>query len=80
MLYVISVHVHRGKEASGQAVFRHVLPISMYENMKLHSRKLGHLSAVYCVLYDRTGEVIFTVSCFLVTALFTGLDKQKFSA
>ena len=33
----------------------------MYENIKLHSRKLGHLSAVYCVLYDRTGEAIFTV-------------------
>ena len=28
---------------------------------KLCCRILGHLSAVYCVLFDRTGQYIFTV-------------------
>ena len=46
---------------SGKALFKHIIPDTMYENVKLHSRKLGHLSAVYCVLYDRTGSAIFTV-------------------
>ena len=37
-------------------------PTKMYSKMTLLSRSLGHLSAVYCVAFDRTGEYIFTVS------------------
>lgn len=49
--------------------------------MFLHRRLLGHLSAVYCIAFDRTGLRIFTVSadcpqrsptgllCFLMLAL-----------
>ena len=55
---------------TGQAVFKHIIPDEMYENIKLHSRKLGHLSAVYCVLFDRTGSAIFTVKIPLA-ATFT---------
>ena len=38
------------------------IPISLYSKMKMIDRKLGHLSSVYCVTYDRTGEFIITVS------------------
>lgn len=34
----------------------------MYQHIKMHRRILGHLSAVYCVAFDRTGHRIFTVS------------------
>ncbi|XP_039263510.2 bromodomain and WD repeat-containing protein 3-like [Styela clava] len=35
---------------------------TLYGKMKLHRRVLGHLSSVYCILYDRTGSRIFTGS------------------
>nr|XP_056714892.1 bromodomain and WD repeat-containing protein 1 [Euleptes europaea] len=34
----------------------------MYQHIKMHRRILGHLSAVYCVAFDRTGHRIFTGS------------------
>ncbi|ODM99229.1 PH-interacting protein [Orchesella cincta] len=33
-----------------------------YERLQLSCSTLGHLSAVYCVLFDMTGKYIFTVS------------------
>nr|XP_008105713.1 PREDICTED: bromodomain and WD repeat-containing protein 1 isoform X2 [Anolis carolinensis] len=38
------------------------LPVNMYQHIKMHRRILGHLSAVYCVAFDRTGQRIFTGS------------------
>ncbi|KAF6036259.1 BRWD3 [Bugula neritina] len=35
-------------------------PADMFNNYQLHRRFVGHLSSVYCVLYDRTGRYIFT--------------------
>ncbi|XP_052810053.1 PH-interacting protein-like isoform X2 [Mya arenaria] len=52
--------VRRGMEMSGQSHFGHIIPTCMYARMQRLSRKLGHLSAVYCVLFDRTGEFVFT--------------------
>uniref|UniRef100_A0A8D2Q790 Bromodomain and WD repeat domain containing 1 n=1 Tax=Varanus komodoensis TaxID=61221 RepID=A0A8D2Q790_VARKO len=37
-------------------------PGNMYQHIKMHRRILGHLSAVYCVAFDRTGHRIFTGS------------------
>ncbi|XP_067401337.1 bromodomain and WD repeat-containing protein 1-like [Emydura macquarii macquarii] len=34
----------------------------MYQHIRMHRRILGHLSAVYCVAFDRTGHRIFTGS------------------
>lgn len=36
--------------------------VNNYARMFLHRRVLGHLSAVYCIAFDRTGLRIFTVS------------------
>lgn len=55
-------HVKYGQEVSGQTYFRHVIPTCMYDRMQQHSRKLGHLSSVYCLLFDRTGQYIFTAA------------------
>uniref|UniRef100_A0A674MR87 Bromodomain and WD repeat domain containing 3 n=1 Tax=Takifugu rubripes TaxID=31033 RepID=A0A674MR87_TAKRU len=48
--------------ATGTARFSQVLPSSSYQHMKIHKRILGHLSSVYCVVFDRTGRRIFTGS------------------
>uniref|UniRef100_A0A9J7WY08 Bromodomain and WD repeat domain containing 3 n=1 Tax=Cyprinus carpio carpio TaxID=630221 RepID=A0A9J7WY08_CYPCA len=44
------------------ARFGHVFPSCTYQHMKMHRRILGHLSSVYCVAFDRTGQRIFTGS------------------
>ncbi|XP_077165128.1 bromodomain and WD repeat-containing protein 3 isoform X4 [Paroedura picta] len=42
--------------------FSHLFPTAFYQHIKLHKRILGHLSAVYCVAFDRSGRRIFTGS------------------
>lgn len=56
------------RELSGGCHREFLMPTRMYHKMTLLSRSLGHLSAVYCVAFDRTGEYIFTVS--IVAALW----------
>ncbi|XP_019384493.1 PREDICTED: bromodomain and WD repeat-containing protein 1 isoform X3 [Crocodylus porosus] len=56
------VEVHRAKQVTGYAKFNASFPGSMYQHIKIHRRILGHLSAVYCVAFDRTGHRIFTGS------------------
>uniref|UniRef100_A0A8B9DMK2 Bromodomain and WD repeat domain containing 1 n=1 Tax=Anser cygnoides TaxID=8845 RepID=A0A8B9DMK2_ANSCY len=54
--------VYRAKQLTGYAKFSTSFPGSMYQHVKMHRRILGHLSAVYCVAFDRTGHRIFTGS------------------
>ncbi|KAM5333728.1 bromodomain and WD repeat-containing protein 1 isoform 2-T2 [Glossophaga mutica] len=56
------VEIHRGKELTGCSTFSTAFPGTMYQHIKMHRRILGHLSAVYCVAFDRTGHRIFTGS------------------
>ena len=58
----ITVEVYRGRELTGTQRFSAVNPVSNYQHMRMHRRILGHLSAVYCIAFDRTGLRIFTVS------------------
>ncbi|RUS86356.1 hypothetical protein EGW08_005874, partial [Elysia chlorotica] len=37
-----------------------IIPSCSFHKVSMHGRKLGHLSAVYCVLFDRSGRYIFT--------------------
>lgn len=57
-----TVKILRGRELTGAQCFSSICPVSNYERMRLHRRILGHLSAVYCIAFDRTGLRIFTVS------------------
>lgn len=54
------LYVIRAREMSGQSRTDHACPNHFYTKINMHARKLGHLSAVYCVSFDRTGNYIFT--------------------
>ena len=56
------VNVTFASQLCGCARRDHLMPQHMYTKMSQLSRSLGHLSAVYCVLFDRTGNYIITVS------------------
>uniref|UniRef100_A0A673T9A5 Bromodomain and WD repeat domain containing 1 n=1 Tax=Suricata suricatta TaxID=37032 RepID=A0A673T9A5_SURSU len=51
-----------GKQLTGCSTFSTAFPGTLYQHIKMHRRILGHLSAVYCVAFDRTGHRIFTGS------------------
>ncbi|XP_060082031.1 bromodomain and WD repeat-containing protein 3-like [Ylistrum balloti] len=53
-------HVTKAREMTGQSRRDLVCPIFIHSKVSMHARKLGHLSAVYCVAFDRTGQYIFT--------------------
>lgn len=56
------VNVLYGRQSSGPLVRRQAVPTTFYGKATLLRQTLGHLSAVYCVLFDRTGKYIVTVS------------------
>ncbi|XP_077198828.1 bromodomain and WD repeat-containing protein 1 isoform X2 [Paroedura picta] len=56
------VEVNYAKQLTGCTRSSSSFPGSMYQHIKMHRRILGHLSAVYCVAFDRTGHRIFTGS------------------
>ncbi|XP_062982693.1 bromodomain and WD repeat-containing protein 1 isoform X3 [Elgaria multicarinata webbii] len=56
------VAVNYAKQLTGCTRSSSSFPGNMYQHIKMHRRILGHLSAVYCVAFDRTGHRIFTGS------------------
>ncbi|CAI5772550.1 and WD repeat-containing 1 isoform X1 [Podarcis lilfordi] len=56
------VEVNYAKQLTGCTRSSSIFQGNMYQHMKMHRRILGHLSAVYCVVFDRTGHRIFTGS------------------
>lgn len=50
------------RETIGHSKSLRTTSCDIYHKIKSHTRMLGHLSAVYCVGFDRTGRYIFTVS------------------
>ncbi|XP_058040935.1 bromodomain and WD repeat-containing protein 1 isoform X1 [Ahaetulla prasina] len=56
------VELNYAKQLTGCTRFSCSFPENMYQHIKMHRRILGHLSAVYCVAFDRTGHRIFTGS------------------
>ncbi|KAG9348519.1 hypothetical protein JZ751_002255 [Albula glossodonta] len=70
------VMVCRGRELTGVQTFRSVNPVSNYQHMRLHRRILGHLSAVYCIAFDRTGLRIFTGSDDCLVKIWSSFDGR----
>ncbi|KAL0973282.1 hypothetical protein UPYG_G00201390 [Umbra pygmaea] len=70
------VEVHRGRELTGTQRFSTVNPVSNYQHMRLHRRILGHLSAVYCIAFDRTGLRIFTGSDDCLVKIWSSFDGR----
>ncbi|XP_063161419.1 bromodomain and WD repeat-containing protein 1 [Candoia aspera] len=56
------VELNYAKLLTGCIRYSCSFPGNMYQHIKMHRRILGHLSAVYCVAFDRTGHRIFTGS------------------
>ncbi|XP_072316915.1 bromodomain and WD repeat-containing protein 3 [Eucyclogobius newberryi] len=73
------VKVHRGRELTGVQTFNSINPVSNYERMRLHRRILGHLSAVYCIAFDRTGLRIFTGSDDCLIKIWSSFDGRLHS-
>ena len=57
----IAVNLVHGYSISGGLNGKHIRSNSLYSKLAQMTRALGHLSAVYCVAFDRTGQFIITV-------------------
>ncbi|XP_034779487.2 bromodomain and WD repeat-containing protein 3-like [Acipenser ruthenus] len=73
------VEVYRGRELTGADRFSSICPVSSYQHMKMRRRILGHLSAVYCVAFDRTGQRIFTGSDDCLVKIWSSFDGSLHS-
>ncbi|KAG7201707.1 hypothetical protein KM043_004433 [Ampulex compressa] len=70
------VRVLQGRENSGPLCRREAIPTKFYSKMQLYRHTLGHLSAVYCVLYDRTGKYIITGADDLLVKVWSSVDGR----
>ncbi|XP_076220915.1 bromodomain and WD repeat-containing protein isoform X2 [Nomia melanderi] len=70
------VHVLQGRENSGPLSRREAVPTKFYNKMQLYRHTLGHLSAVYCVLFDRTGKYIITGADDLLVKVWSSIDGR----
>ncbi|CAL8345041.1 unnamed protein product [Arctogadus glacialis] len=73
------VEVCRGRELTGCQRFSSINPVSNYQHMRLHRRILGHLSAVYCIAFDRAGLRIFTGSDDCLVKIWSSFDGSLHS-
>lgn len=70
------VHVLLGQQISGPATRRLVVTPSFYKKIGLIRTTLGHLTAVYCVLFDRSGKYIITGADDLLVKLWSAIDGR----
>lgn len=78
-LFLFSVKALFAREQSGPLSRILCAGPKLYDKLQLYRRTLGHLSAVYCVLFDRTGRYIITVSLDLdLILLFTCLSFHSY--
>ncbi|XP_059610185.1 PH-interacting protein isoform X2 [Phlebotomus argentipes] len=70
------VRVLHGREQAGPIIRRLAIQPEFYEKQSLLRRTLGHLSAVYCVLFDRSGKYILTGADDLLVKLWSAIDGR----
>lgn len=73
---MIAVKVLYGRESSGPSTRKLAVTNHFYSKAQLQRRTLGHLSAVYCVLFDRTGKYILTGADDLLVKLWSAIDGR----
>ncbi|KAH0540030.1 hypothetical protein KQX54_011392, partial [Cotesia glomerata] len=73
------VRIIQGRENSGPLNRREAIPPKFYSKLQLYRHTLGHLSAVYCVLYDRTGKYIITGADDLLVKVWSAIDGRLFA-
>ncbi|KZC10837.1 PH-interacting protein, partial [Dufourea novaeangliae] len=70
------VRALQGRENSGPLSRREAILTKFYNRMQLYRHTLGHLSAVYCVLFDRTGKYIITGADDLLVKVWSSIDGR----
>jgi len=70
------VRVLQGREISGPLQRRQAVPTCLYSKQQLFSRTLGHLSAVYCLLFDRSGQYVITGADDLLVKIWSVIDGR----
>lgn len=73
---IIIVKVLYGRESSGPSTRKLAVSNQFYNKVQLQRRTLGHLSAVYCVLFDRTGKYIITGADDLLVKIWSAIDGR----
>lgn len=76
LLFIHTVKVLSGRESSGPCTRKLAITNDFYSKAQLQRRTLGHLSAVYCVLFDRTGKYIITGADDLLVKLWSTIDGR----
>ncbi|PRD28451.1 UNVERIFIED_CONTAM: Brwd1 [Trichonephila clavipes] len=74
------VQVLASREYSGSLSSTHTFTPKIYARQQPYRRLLGHLSSVYCVLFDRTGKYIFTGADDLLVKIWSALDGRLLAA
>lgn len=70
------VRVLQGREIAGPLQRRQAVPTRLYSKQLLFSRTLGHLSAVYCLLFDRSGRYVITGADDLLVKIWSAIDGR----
>ncbi|CAG0900264.1 unnamed protein product [Cyprideis torosa] len=52
--------IHQAHSISGGTPYSVYFSVDRFQHFHFQRQTLGHISAVYCILYDRTGKYIFT--------------------
>lgn len=65
-----------GRESAGPIARRQAISKQFYTRTQLLRRTLGHLSAVYCVLFDRSGNYIITGADDFLVKLWSAIDGR----
>lgn len=73
------VKVLHGRENSGPLARHHAVTNHIYTKTQLLCCTLGHLSAVYCLLFDRTGKYIITGADDLLVKIWSAIDGRLLS-
>ncbi|XP_042863346.1 bromodomain and WD repeat-containing protein 3-like isoform X2 [Penaeus japonicus] len=65
-----------GRELQGTINYKHVVTNKFYSRIQLYFRSVGHLSAVYCMLFDRTGKYIITGADDTLVKIWSTFDGR----
>lgn len=74
--YFILERVLFGMEYGGAINRKLLVPTNLYSKTTLLRRTVGHLSSVYCVLFDRTGRYIVTGADDLLIKVWSAMDGR----
>ncbi|KAH9415597.1 Bromodomain and WD repeat-containing protein 3, partial [Dermatophagoides pteronyssinus] len=64
------------RQLAGPKPITHLLPVGFYEQYQKYNRVLGHLSSVFCVLFDRTGRFLITGADDTIIKIWSASDGR----